>query len=252
MHTSQHRPFQNHLLAALPVHEFKRLEGNLELMRLPLGLVLYEAGCAPGSVYFPTTALVSLLHVLEDGASAEIAIVGNDGILGISVFMGGEPTPDRAVVLSEGWSYRISARHLKTEFERGGPATMLLLRYVQVLMTQITQTAVCNRHHGIDQQFCRWLLMCLDRTDINTLTMTNDLIADMLGVGLEGLKDTIGKLQSAGYIRYSRGRIIPIDRPGLENQVCECYAVVKRESERLLLDIEPRDPKGALGKSVPY
>jgi hypothetical protein len=155
---------------------------------------------------------------LEDGASAEIAIVGNDGVLGISVFMGGETTPDRAVVQNEGWGYRISALHLKTEFERGGPVTMLLLRYVQVLMTQIPQTAVCNRHHGIDQQFFRWLLMCLDRTDTNTLTMTDDLIADMLGVGLEGVKDTIGKLQSAEYIRYSRGRITAMDRPGLENQ----------------------------------
>lgn len=249
MHAVQHRPFQNHLLAALPAQEFKRLEANLELVHLSLGQVLYESGCKLASVYFPTTTIVSLLFVLEDGASAEIAIVGNEGILGISLFMGGETTPSRAVVQSAGWAYRLDALHIKDEFKRAGPVMFLLLRYIQALITQMTQTAVCNRHHGIEQQLCRWLLLSLDRLDTDSLTMTQDLIANMLGVRREGVTDAAGKLQRAGYIRYSRGHITVLDRPGLEQRVCECYAVVKREFVRLLSDIPPGDPHRLLGKS---
>jgi CRP-like cAMP-binding protein len=250
MNPAQHRPFQNHLLAALPAQEFKRLEANLELVHLPLGQVLYESGCKLGSVYFPTTSIVSMLYVLEDGASAEIAIVGNEGILGISLFMGGETTPSRAVVQSAGWCYRLHAGYIKAEFKRGGPVMYLLLRYTQALITQMTQTAVCNRHHGIEQQLCRWLLLSLDRLDSDSLTMTQDLIANMLGVRREGVTDAAGKLQRAGYIRYSRGHITVLNRPGLEERVCECYAVVKREFDRLLSEIPPGDPNQVLGKSM--
>ncbi|NVO05353.1 MAG: Crp/Fnr family transcriptional regulator [Rhodoferax sp.] len=250
MPSAPHHPFQNHLLAALPAREFKRLETNLERVHLPLGQVLYESGCKLDSVYFPTTAIVSMLYVLEDGASAEIAIVGNEGILGISLFMGGETTPSRAVVQSAGWGYRLDARHIKAEFKRGGPVMVLLLRYIQALITQMTQTAVCNRHHGIEQQLCRWLLLSLDRLDSDSLTMTQDLIANMLGVRREGVTDAAGKLQRAGFIRYSRGHITVLDRPGLEQRVCECYAVVKREFERLLSDIPPGDPEQVLGRSM--
>ena len=250
MHSHKHRPFQNHLLAALPAQEFQRLNANLELTHLPLGLVLYESGCKLEKVYFPTTAIVSMLYVLENGASAEIAIVGNEGVLGISLFMGGETTPSRAVVQSEGWCYCLNSRYIKSEFKRGGPVMVLLLRYIQALITQMTQTAVCNRHHGIEQQLCRWLLLSLDRLDSDSLTMTQDLIADMLGVRREGVTDAAGKLQRAGLIRYSRGHITVLDRPGLENRVCECYAVVRREFERLLSDIPPGDPKHVLGSST--
>ena len=251
MPSAQHRPLQNHLLAALPDHEYQRLAVNLELVHLPLGQVLYESGCKLSSVYFPTTAIVSLLYVLEDGASAEIAIVGNEGVLGISLFMGGETTPSRAVVQSAGWSYRLDAHHIKAEFKRGGPVMMLLLRYIQALITQMTQTAVCNRHHGIEQQLCRWLLLSLDRLDSDSLTMTQDLIANMLGVRREGVTDAAGKLQRAGYIRYSRGHITVLDRPGLEKRVCECNVVVKREMDRPLSEIPPGDPNQVLGKSTP-
>jgi CRP-like cAMP-binding protein len=251
MHLAQHSPLQNHLLAALPAAEFKRLEANVELVHLHLGQVLYESGCKLASVYFPTTSIVSMLYVLEDGASAEIAIVGNEGVLGISLFMGGETTPSRAVVQSAGWAYRLDARHIKAEFKRGGPVMLLLLRYIQALITQMTQTAVCNRHHGIEQQLCRWLLMSLDRLDSDSLTMTQDLIANMLGVRREGVTDAAGKLQRAGFIRYSRGHITVLNRPGLEQRVCECYPVVKREFERLLSEIPPGDPQQVLGKSMP-
>jgi CRP-like cAMP-binding protein len=251
MRSVQHSPIQNRLLAALPAQEFKRLEANLELVHLPLGQVLYESGCKLSSVYFPTTSIVSMLFVLEDGASAEIAIVGNEGILGISLFMGGETTPSRAVVQSAGWAYRLDANYIKTEFRRGGPVMLLLLRYTQALITQMTQTAVCNRHHGIEQQLCRWLLMSLDRLDSDSLTMTQDLIANMLGVRREGVTDAAGKLQRAGFIRYSRGHITVLDRPGLEKRVCECYAVVKREFDRLLSEIPPGDPHHVLGHSMP-
>ena len=250
MHLSHH-PFQNHLLAALPAAEFKRLEASLELVQMPLGDVLYESGCKLHHVYFPTTCIISLLYVLEDGASAEIAVVGNEGILGISLFMGGDTTPSRAVVQSAGWGYRLKAHLMKEEFKRAGPLMYLLLRYTQALITQMTQTAVCNRHHSIEQQLCRWFLLSLDRLSGQSLTMTQDLIANNLGVRREGVTEAAGKLQRAGYIRYSRGHITVLDRPGLEKRVCECYSVVKLEFDRLLSDILPGDPDQVLGKSSP-
>ncbi len=242
-------PLQNHLLAALPSAEFERLRPHLELVPLPLGEVLYESGCQLHHVYFPTNAIVSLLYVLEDGASAEIAVVGNEGILGISLFMGGETTPSRAVVQSAGHGFRLKAHVIKTEFNRGGPVLRLLLRYTQALITQMTQTAVCNRHHSIEQQLCRWLLLSLDRLPTQSLTMTQDLIANMLGVRREGVTEAAGKLQRAGLIRYARGHIDVLDRPGLEGRVCECYTVVKLEFDRLLADIPLGDPFHVLGPS---
>jgi CRP-like cAMP-binding protein len=229
-----HDPRQNQLLAALPAAEFERLLPQLELVAMPLGEALYEPGIRLRHVYFPTTSIVSLLYVMEDGASAEIAVVGNDGILGIALFMGGETTPSRAVVQSAGHGYRLKAHLLKREFSRAGPVLNLLLRYTQALITQMAQTAVCNRHHAVEQQLCRWLLLSLDRLDSNELIMTQELIANMLGVRREGVTAAAGKLQQAGLIRYSRGRIEVLDRRALEAQSCECYAVVKRESDRLL------------------
>ncbi len=229
-----HRPQHNHLLGALPAADYARLESHLELVPMRLGEVLYEPGMALRHVYFPTTSIVSLLYVMEDGASAEIAILGNEGILGISLFMGGETTPSRAVVQSAGHGYRLRAQLLKDEFGRFGPMMHLLLRYTQALITQMSQTAVCNRHHSIDQQLCRWLLLSLDRLSSNELAMTQELIANMLGVRREGVTEAAGKLQDAGLIRYQRGKITVIDRPGLEARCCECYEVVKREFERLL------------------
>jgi CRP-like cAMP-binding protein len=229
-----HSPEQNRLLAALPAAESDRLKPQLELVSLPLGEVLYESGERLQHVYFPTTSIVSLLYVTEEGASAEIAIVGNEGILGISLFMGGETTPSRAVVQSAGYAYRLKAHLLKQEFQRAGPVMDLLLRYTQALITQMAQTAVCNRHHSVDQQLCRWLLLSLDRLSTFELTMTQELIANMLGVRREGVTEAAGKLQRAGVIRYSRGRITVLDRERLEQNVCECYAVVKKEFERLL------------------
>ena len=240
-----HSPKQNHILAALPAAEFDRLAPHLELVPLPLGEALYESGGRLQHVYFPTTAIVSLLYVLEDGASAEIAVVGNEGVLGIALFMGGETTPSRAVVQSAGYGYRLKAQILKQEFNRAGPVMHLLLRYTQALITQMTQTAVCNRHHSVEQQLCRWLLLSLDRLSSDALTMTQELIANMLGVRREGVTEAAGKLQRDGLIRYSRGRIEVIDRPGLEKAVCECYAVVKKEDDRLLADI-PRIPAAAI------
>jgi CRP-like cAMP-binding protein len=216
---------------------------------MPLGEALYESGSRLQHVYFPTTSIVSLLYVLEDGASAEIAVVGNEGILGISLFMGGETTPSRAVVQSAGYGYRLKAQVLKQEFNRAGPMLHLLLRYTQALITQMTQTAVCNRHHSVQQQLCRWLLLSLDRLSSDSLTMTQELIANMLGVRREGVTEAAGKLQRAGLIRYRRGRIDVLDRPGLERTVCECYAVVKREFDRLISDIPRGDPLHILGKS---
>ena len=227
-------PRQNHLLAALPRADYERLVPHLELIPMKLGDVLYEPGVRLRYVYFPTTSIVSLLYVLEDGASAEIAIVGNEGILGIALFMGGETTPSRAVVQSAGHGYRLKAQLLKTEFGRFGPMLNLLLRYTQALITQMAQTAVCNRHHSVDQQLCRWLLLSLDRLASNELSMTQELIANMLGVRREGVTEAAGKLQDAGLIRYRRGRITVLDRPGLEARTCECYGVVKREFDRLL------------------
>jgi CRP-like cAMP-binding protein len=227
-------PRQNHLLAALPASDFQRLEPHLELVSMKLGDVLYEPGDRLRHVYFPTTSIVSLLYVMEDGASAEIAIVGNEGILGISLFMGGETTPSRAVVQSAGYGFRLKAQALKSEFGRFGPTLHLLLRYTQALITQMAQTAVCNRHHSVDQQLCRWLLLSLDRLASNELSMTQELIANMLGVRREGVTEAAGKLQDVGLIRYRRGRITVIDRPGLEARSCECYQVVKTELDRLL------------------
>jgi CRP-like cAMP-binding protein len=244
-----HSPTQNHLLAAVPAVEFERLLPHLELVEMPLGEVLYESGARLDHVYFPTTCIVSLLYVLENGASAEIAVVGNEGILGISLFMGGETTPSRAVVQSAGYGYRLRAPLLKEEFNRAGPMLRLLLRYTQALITQMTQTAVCNRHHSIEQQLCRWLLLSLDRLPSNSLTMTQELIANMLGVRREGVTVAARSLQREGLIRYSRGRIDVLDRPGLEKAVCECYAVVRVEFERLLSDIPRGDPFYALGPS---
>jgi CRP-like cAMP-binding protein len=235
-----HSPLQNHLLAALPTPEFERLAPHLELVRMPLGQALYESGGELLHVYFPTTAIVSLLYVLENGASAEIAVVGNEGILGISLFMGGETTPSRAVVQSAGHGYRLKAQLIKQEFQRAGPVMNLLLRYTQALITQMTQTAVCNRHHSVDQQLCRWLLLSLDRLSTFELTMTQELIANMLGVRREGVTEAAGKLQRDGVIRYSRGRITVLDRERLEAKVCECYGVVKKEFERLLSDLPIR------------
>jgi CRP-like cAMP-binding protein len=224
----------NHLLAVLDEAEWARVAPHLVPMDLSLGQVIYEPGCRLDHVYFPATSIVSLLYVLENGASAEIAIVGNEGMIGIALFMGGETTPNRAVVQSSGRAYRLDAGVLKEEFNRAGAVQRLLLRYTQALITQMAQTAVCNRHHSIDQQLCRWLLLSIDRLPSNELTMTQELIANMLGVRRAGVTEAAMKLQDAGLIRYSYGRIEVLDRPGLEKRVCECYGVVRRECERLL------------------
>ena len=229
-----HSPKQNHLLAALPATAYQRLQPHLESIPLPLGWALYEAGATLRHVFFPTHGIVSLLNVMENGASAEIAVTGNEGVVGISLFMGGESTPSRAVVQSAGEGYRLRADFLKNEFERGGDLQHLLLRFTQALITQMTQTAVCNRHHTVDQQLCRWLLLSLDRLPSNELRMTQELIANMLGVRREGVTAAAGHLQEAGLIQHHRGRITVLDRPKLELRVCECYAVVKLETDRLL------------------
>ena len=229
---------KNRLLAALPPSEWLRWQPQLEWVDMPLGHVLYESGSALSHVYFPSTSIVSLLYVMENGASAEIAVVGNEGIVGISLFMGGESTPSRAVVQSAGDGYRLTARVIKDEFNRA-PVVNLLLRYTQALITQMAQTAVCNRHHSLDQQLCRWLLLSLDRLRGNELVMTQELIANMLGVRREGVTEAALKLQQAGLIRYARGRISVLDRLGLEMRTCECYAVVKREYDRLLPPTRP-------------
>jgi CRP-like cAMP-binding protein len=231
---TRHSPHQNHLLNALAPADYDRIAASLELVPLKLGEVLYEPGVSLKYVYFPTTSIVSLLYVMENGASAEIAIVGNEGILGIALFMGGETTPSRAVVQSAGYGYRLKANYLKEEFERFGPFLRLLLRYTQALITQMAQTAVCNRHHSIDQQLCRWLLLSLDRLASNELIMTQELIANMLGVRREGVTEAAGNLQLAGLIHYRRGKITVIDRPRLQARSCECYQVVKTEFDRLL------------------
>lgn len=232
-----HNPRQNHLLAALPAEESARIFPYLERIQMPLGATIYEPGISMHHVYFPATCIVSLLYVMEDGASAEIAVVGNEGIVGVSLFMGGESTTSRAVVQSAGHAYRLNGQLLKDAFFRAGPMQQLLLRYTQALLTQMAQTAVCNRHHSVDQQLCRWLLLSLDRLPSNELTMTQELIANMLGVRREGVTEAAGNLQRAGLIHYSRGRITVIDRPGLEARVCECYQVVKKEFDRLLPEI---------------
>jgi CRP-like cAMP-binding protein len=225
---------QNQLLAALPAADYARLLSHLEPVALPLGLVIYESGSTLRHLYFPASGIVSLLYAMENGASTEIAVIGNEGVVGIALFMGGESTPSRAVVQSAGDGYRLKASVLKSEFALGGPLQHLLLRYTQALIAQMTQTAVCNRHHSVDQQLCRWLLLSLDRLPSNELKMTQELIANMLGVRREGVTAAAGHLQKEGLIHYSRGRITVLDRPSLEKRVCECYAVVRREIDRLL------------------
>jgi CRP-like cAMP-binding protein len=227
-------PRKNQLLAALPRAEWQRWQPQLEAVELPLGQVLYESGSTLGHVYFPTTAIVSLLYVMQNGESAEIAVVGREGIVGVALFMGGESTPSRAVVQSAGHGFRLKAQAVKQEFEASPAVMHLLLRYTQALITQMAQTAVCNRHHSLDQQLCRWLLLSLDRLSGSELQMTQKLIANMLGVRREGVTEAALKLQKAGLIQYSRGRILALDRPGLEQRSCECYAVVKKEYDRLL------------------
>jgi CRP-like cAMP-binding protein len=231
-------PKLNLLLAYLPEAESLRWAPHLEPVDMPLGQVLYESGTRLSHVYFPTTSIISLLYVMENGASAEIAVVGQEGIVGISLFMGGESTPSRAVVQSAGQGLRLKASLMMLEFNRGGPVTHLLLRYTQALITQMAQTAVCNRHHSLDQQLCRWLLLSLDRLQSNQLVMTQELIANMLGVRREGVTEAAGQLHKAGLIRYQRGHITILDRAGLERRTCECYAVVKKEYDRLLPNSE--------------
>jgi CRP-like cAMP-binding protein len=227
---------RNHLLAALPEAEWLRWRPMLQLVDMPLGQVLYESGTTMQHVYFPTTSIVSMLYVTQSGASAELAVVGNEGIVGISLFMGGGSTPSRAVVQSAGAGYRLDARVMKLEFDKAGPVLHLLLRYTQALITQMTQTAVCNRHHSLDQQLCRWLLLSMDRLQGSELVMTQELIANMLGVRREGVTEGALKLQKLGLISYARGHITVLDRQGLEKRSCECYAVVKKEYARLLPD----------------
>jgi CRP-like cAMP-binding protein len=235
--TETHAPAQNHILNSLHVAAQTRLFPSLELVPLALGEVLYESGVTMKHVYFPVNCIVSLLYVMESGASAEISVVGNEGLVGIALFMGGNSTPSRAIVQSAGYAYRLKAQLMRDEFNRHGEMLLLMLRYTQSLMTQMAQTAVCNRHHSIDQQLCRWLLLSLDRLSTNQLTMTQELIANMLGVRREGVTDAAGKLQKLGVIEYSRGQITVLDRPKLEALCCECYAVVKKETDRLLPDI---------------
>src|SRR6202047_1343115 len=227
-------PQQNHILDALPQPERERLFPHLKLVALPLGKALYESGDTLRHIYFPTDVIISLLYVLKDGASAEIAVVGNDGAIGVALFMGGETTTNRAIVQSAGSAYQMTGARLKEEFERHGELLHVLLRYTQALITQMAQTAVCNRHHSVDQQLCRWLLLSLDRLPSSRLTMTQELIANMLGVRREGVTEAASKLQKLGVIRYSRGQITVLDRSELEQLCCECYGVVKRETDRLL------------------
>jgi len=227
-------PQQNHILDALPHAERERLFPHLKLVSLPLGKVLYESGDALRHIYFPTDSIISLLYVLRDGASAEIAVVGNDGAIGVALFMGGETTTNRAIVQSAGYAYQLTGTRLKQEFNRHGEVLHILLRYTQALITQMAQTAVCNRHHSVDQQLCRWLLLSLDRLSSAKLTMTQELMANMLGVRREGVTEAAGKLQKLGVITYSRGQIEVLDRPALEQLSCECYGVVKAETDRLL------------------
>src|SRR6202048_3280849 len=247
------QPQQNHILDALPQPEREGLFPDLKLVALPLGKVLYESGDMLRHIYFPVDSIVSLLYVLKDGASAEIAVVGNEGAIGVALFMGGETTTNRAIVQSAGCAYRLTRRRLKQEFERHGEMLHVLLRYTQALITQMAQTAVCNRHHSVDQQLCRWLLLSLDRLASDTLTMTQELIANMLGVRREGVTDAAGKLQKLSVIKYSRGQITVLDRPRLEQLCCECYGVVKAETDRLL-PLHPlhlRDRRPLTGSCLP-
>ena len=250
--SSPHSPNQNHLLAALPTAEFEPLVAHLELVAMPLGEILYEPGGHMQHAYFPTTAIVSLHYVMETGASAETAGVGNEGVVGISLFMGGETTPSSAVVHTAGHAYRLEGRLLKREFNRAGLMQQLLLRYTQALITQMTQTAACNRHHSVEQQLCRWLLLTLDRSPSRELIMTQDLVASMLGVRREGITEAAGKLQRAGLISYRRGHIKLLERSGLESRACECYAVVKKELNRLLSDVQYRQGFRQLNPEVEH
>ena len=237
---SSHSPTENYLLAALPAAEFGPLAAHLELVPMPLGEILYEPDGALLHAYFPTTAIVSLHYVMESGASAETAAVGNEGVVGISLFMGGDTTPSSAVVHTAGHGYRLESRMLKQEFRHAGVMQRLLLRYTQALIAQMVQTAACNRHHTVEQQLCRWLLLTLDRGPSRELIMTQELVASMLGVRREGITEAAGKLQNAGFIRYRRGHISVLERSGLETRACECYAVVKKELSRLLFDVTQR------------
>ena len=243
--TSPHSPNQNHLLAALPTAEFEPLVAHLELVPLLLGQMLYEPDMQLQHAYFPTTSIVSLHYVMESGASAETAGVGNEGMVGISLFMGGDTTPSSAVVQTAGHAYRLERRRLKQAFDQAGLFQKVLLRYTQALMTQMAQTAVCNRHHSLEQQLCRWLLLTIDRLPGNELVMTQELVASMLGVRREGITEAAGNLQRAGLISYRRGHIAVLDRKGLEKNSCECYAVVKKEIDRLLSDVQYRQESTA-------
>ena len=235
------KPTQNHLLAALPAVEFERLAAHLEPVVLPLGEMLYEPGAQLQHAYFPVSAIVSLHYVMESGASASVAAVGNEGIVGVSLYMGGDTTPSSAVVQTAGDAYRLERRLLKQEFERSGPTQRLLLRYTQALMTQMSQTAVCNRHHSVEQQLCRWLLVTLDRLPSDSIVMTQEMVAGMLGVRRESVTEAAGVLQQAGVVHSRRGHLTVLERAGLETRVCECYAVVKNEFGRLLVDVRPRE-----------
>jgi CRP-like cAMP-binding protein len=239
-------PNQNHLLAALPAAELERLSAHLELVPMRLGEILYEPGGQMQHAYFPTTAIVSLHYVMESGASAETAGVGNEGVVGISLFMGGDSTPSSAVVQTAGHAYRLAGRLLKQEFNRAGAMQHLLLRYTQALITQMIQTAACNRHHSVEQQLCRWLLLTLDRLPSQELIMTQELVASMLGVRREGITQAAGNLQQAGLLSYRRGHITVLERSGLEARACECYAVVKKELDRLLSDVQHRHALSAV------
>ena len=244
--SSTHSPNQNHILAALPTAEFESLAAHLELVPMLLGEILYEPGSQLRHAYFPTTSIVSLHYVTESGASAETAGVGNEGVVGISLFMGGDTTSSSAVVQTAGHAYRLERQLLKREFDRGGLTQRLLLRYTQALITQMSQTAACNRHHSVQQQLCRWLLLTLDRLPSSELVMTQDLVASMLGVRREAITEAAGKLQNAGFIRYRRGHISVTERSGLEAGACECYAVVKKELDRLLSDVRYRQSTAAV------
>ena len=240
-----HSPSQNHLLCALPTAEYELLAPHLRLVPMPLGEILYEPGQQLQHAYFPTTSIVSLHYVMETGESAESAGVGNEGVVGISLFMGGDTTPSSAVVQTAGHAYRLEGRLLKQEFNRGGLFQRLLLRYTQALITQMSQAAACYRHHSVEQQLCRWLLLTLDRMPTSDLIMTQELVASMLGVRREGITEAAGKLQQAGFIRYRRGHIAVLDRAGLESRACECYAVVRKELARLLSDVQYRQDSPA-------
>ena len=235
--TALHTPQQNHLLASLPVADLELFASHLELVPMPLGQMLYEPGTQLRHAYFPTTSIVSLHYVTETGASAETAGVGNEGVVGVSLFMGGDTTPSSAVVQTAGHAYRLDRHLLQSEFNRAGSFQRLLLRYTQALMTQMAQSAVCNRHHSVEQQLCRWLLLTMDRVPLRELVMTQELVASMLGVRRESVTEAAGNLQNGGYIRYRRGHIAVLDRAGLETRVCECYGVVKKELARLLSDV---------------